>query len=75
MQAALLRLRQGLSHDLRVDPGNLDIHLQGGNALARPGDLKIHVAVVIFGAGNIAENGVLVSFHHQAHRHSGDRRL
>ena len=45
--------------------------------VARAGDLEVHVAVVIFGAGDVAEHGPLAGLlvHHEAHRHAGDRRL
>ena len=38
---------------------------------ARPGDLEIHVAVVIFGAGDVGQDGVILAFQHQTH---GDAR-
>ena len=41
----------------------------------RAGDLEVHVAVVIFGAGDVGEDGVLVAFLHQAHGNAGHRRL
>src|SRR5687768_12088646 len=36
-----------------VDTGDLDIHLQCRDALARTGNLEIHVAVMIFGTGDV----------------------
>ena len=36
----------------------------------RAGHLEVHVAVVIFGAGDVGEDGVLLAFDHQAHRDS-----
>ena len=68
-----LRLRQRLAHDLGCDAGHLDIHLQGGNSLARSGDFEIHVAVMIFGPGNVAQDRVLVAFLHQSHGHACHR--
>ena len=41
---------------------------------ARAGDFEVHVAVVIFGAGDVGEDGVLVAFLHQTHRDAADRR-
>ena len=41
--------------------------------VARTGDLEVHVAVVVFRACDIAEDGVIVALLHQAHRHARDR--
>ena len=75
VQAAGARLLQRFAHDLRRDAHHLDVHLQRGNAAARAGDLEVHVAVVIFRARDVGEDGVLVAFLHQAHRDAGDRGL
>ena len=75
MQAAALGLGERLAHDLRGDAHDLDVHLQRGDALARAGDLEVHVAVVVLGAGDVGEDGVLVAFLHEAHRDAGDRTL
>ena len=40
----------------------------------RAGDLEIHIAVVIFGARDVGEDGVLVAFLHQTHRHAAHMR-
>ncbi len=70
-------LGQRRAHDLRRDAGDLDVHLQRGDAFGRAGDLEVHVAVVIFGAGDVGEDrelaGLLVD--DQPHRHAGHRRL
>ena len=55
----------------RCDVGDLDVHLEAGDAGARAGDLEVHVAVVIFRTGDVGEDGVLVAFLHEAH---GDAR-
>ena len=52
--------------------GTLMSICSAGDAVARAGDLEVHVAVVIFGAGDVGEDGVLVAFLHQAHRDAGD---
>ena len=62
-------------------PRDLDVHLQRGDAGARAGDLEVHVAVVVFGAGDVGEDGVLVASpttrpmampaHGRLHRHAG----
>ena len=75
VQPSPLRLRQGFAHDLRRDAPDLDIHLQGGNAVLGAGDFEVHVAVVIFGARDIGQDGVVVVFLHQSHGHARNRRL
>ena len=75
MHPPALCLGQRLAHDLRCDAANLDIHLQGGDSFARSGDFEIHVAVVIFRARDVGQDGVLVAFLHQSHRDSGHRSL
>ena len=39
---------------------------------ARAGDFEIHVAVVVFGAGDVGEDGVVLAFQHQAHGNTAD---
>ena len=77
VQPAAARLLERLPHHLGGDAGDLDVHLQRGDAVGGAGDLEVHVAVVILGAGDVAEDGVLARLlvHHQAHRDAGDRRL
>src|SRR5690349_4338116 len=48
-------LYQGSMQDLFGDPLNLDIHLQGSNAVFGTRHLEIHVAQVIFITQNITE--------------------
>ena len=59
---------------------HLDIHLKRGDAVFRAGDFEIHIAVVIFGARDVGEDGVFVAFldqahgdaaHGRGHRHAG----
>ncbi len=45
-----------------ADVRDLDVHLQRGDALARAGNLEVHVAVVVFGTGDVGQDGVLVAF-------------
>ncbi len=70
-------LFERLGHHLGRDARHLDVHLQRGDALRGAGDLEVHVAVVILGAGDVGEDGVLAGLlvHDQAHRNAGDRRL
>ena len=76
VHAAPVRLFERLAHDLRRDAGHLDVHLQRGDALGGAGDLEVHVAVVILGAGNVRQDGVFAGLlvHDQPHRHAGHRR-
>ena len=71
----LLGLGESLAHDLRRDAHDLDVHLERGDAVARAGDLEVHVAVVVLGAGDVGEDGVLVALLHEAHRDAGDGTL
>ena len=59
----------------RVNAADLDVHLQAGDSLLGAGNLEIHVAVMIFGAGDIGQDGVLIAFLHQAHGDAGHRSL
>ena len=74
VEPARLGLLQRLSHDLARDALDLDVHLQRGDALRGAGDLEVHVAVVVFLAGDVGEDRELVVALDQAHRHAGDRR-
>ena len=75
VQPSTLRLRQRFAHDLSGDAADLDVHLQRGDAVSGPGDFEVHVTVVIFCAGDVGKDGVLVPFLHQSHRHTRHRRL
>ena len=69
-EPAAASLLHGLLQDLARQAADLDVHLQGGDALAGAGDLEVHIAVVIFGAGDVGKNGVVVAFLHQSHRYA-----
>ena len=75
VQTAVARLCQCHAHDFRRDSLNLDVHLQGGDAVTRPGDLEIHVTEMVFVAQDIGEHLEASAFEHQAHRHTRHRRL
>ena len=75
VQTAPARLFQRFLHQRRGDVRHLDIHLERRDAVFRSGNLEIHVAVMIFGARDVGQDGVLVAFLHQTHRHTGDRGL
>ena len=53
VQPAAARLVERLAHHLGGDAADLDVHLQRGDAVGRAGDLEVHVAVVILGAGDV----------------------
>ena len=74
-ETSMASLLEGFAHDLRRDAHDLDVHLQGGDAFARAGNLEVHVAVVVFRTGDVGQDGILFAFLHQAHRHTGDRSL
>ena len=57
MQAAVLGLTQGDLHDLLGDRGDLDVHLQGGDAVVGAGHLEVHVAQVIFVTQDVGQHG------------------
>src|SRR6185436_15076910 len=46
VQPSVTGLLERHLHDLARDAGDLDVHLQGGDAVAGAGDLEVHVAVV-----------------------------
>src|SRR5580698_535344 len=75
MQSAALRLSQSLPHNLSGNAADFDVHLQSGDAVFGPGDFKIHVAVVIFRAGDVGQDGVIVAFLHQPHSHASHGRF
>ena len=69
-QPAPARLLQSFLHEGRGHVGDLDVHLQRRNARARAGHFEIHIAVMILGAGDVGQDGVLIAFLHQAHGHA-----
>ncbi len=75
MQPALLGLAERDAHDLFIDAGDLDVHLQRGDALFRAGDLEIHVAEMILVAENVGEHGIALAFEDEAHGDAGGRPL
>ena len=71
--AAFLGLGEGDLHDLLGDAGDLDVHLQRGDALGRAGDLEVHVAEVILVAEDVADHREVLAFEDQAHGDARDR--
>ena len=70
-----LRLGEGLLHDLLGDAGDLDVHLQRGDAVGCAGDLEVHVAEVIFVAEDVGEHREAVLLEDQAHGDAAHRLL
>src|SRR6266849_8206313 len=72
LETSFLRLREGFAHHGDGDAKDLDVHLQRGNARASAGNFEVHVAVVVFGSGDVREDGIfLVVTDDEAH---GDAR-
>src|SRR5260370_11972261 len=60
LEAGLFRLGEGFAHHPDGDTQDLDVHLQRGDSRASAGDLEVHVAVVVFGSGDVREDGVFL---------------
>ncbi len=73
MLAATLCLLQSDLHDLFGDTGDLDVHLQRGDAVSRTCDLEVHVAEVVFVTEDVGENRETVAFEDEAHGDTGNR--
>src|SRR6476469_5220904 len=73
VQAGLAGLRQRVTEDVEGDARDLDVHLQGGDALVGAGDLEVHVAEVILDAGDVGEDDVVVALLDEAHGDARDR--
>src|SRR5438876_895509 len=61
--------------DLVGEAFDLDVHLQRGNAIARAGDLEVHVAQRVLDALDVGQHRELAFARDQAHRDAGDRGL
>ena len=75
IHAPILCLTQGDFHDFPGNAVDLDVHLQGIDAVLGAGHLEIHVTQVILVTQNIREYGKVIAFLDQAHGHAGYRRL
>src|SRR5262249_21107004 len=56
VQTAALGLFQRHAHDFFGDAVDLDVHLQGADAVRRAGHLEIHVAEVVFVTEDVGED-------------------
>ena len=70
-QARHACLLERLGHDLGGNALDLDVHLQGGDAITGAGDLEVHITEVVFHALDIGQDGVLIAFFDQAHGNAG----
>ena len=75
VQAAVLGLAERDLHDLFGDAGDLDVHLQRGDALFGAGHLEVHVAEMVLVAEDVGEHGVALVLQDQAHGDAGGRPL
>ena len=74
VRPAFLGLLKRFGHQRRRESGNLDIHLQSGDALLCSGNLEIHVAEVVLQSLDIAENNELLAVRYQSHGDPGNGR-
>src|SRR5581483_1327352 len=74
MLAAFLRLVERVAHDLARNAGDLNIHLQRCDALARARDFEIHIAEMVLIAENVRKNADLIAFFDEPHCDAGDGR-
>src|SRR5207248_6691984 len=74
-QARLAGLLEGLGHDLVGQAFDLDVHLQGGDALARPRHLEVHVPEGVLDALDVGEDRELALAGDKSHRDARDGRL
>src|SRR5690606_35496685 len=70
--ATVAGLAQRDLHDLLGDAGDLDVHLQAGDAIGGTGHLEVHVAKVIFITEDVGQDSELLAFEDQAHGNAGD---
>ena len=75
VHAPLARLVERDAHDLLGDAGDLDVHLQGGDALLGAGDLEVHVAQVVLVAQDVGEHGEVLALLDEAHGDARHRAL
>ena len=75
MGAAVLRLGEGGAHDLLGDAGDLDVHLERGDAVTGARDLEVHVAEMVLVAEDVADHREVLAFEDQAHGDPRNRAL
>ncbi len=77
VEPSVISLLQSPLQNGAVDTGNLNIHLDGGDALNRTGDLEVHIAQEVFQTLNIGQHGHIAAFRilDQAHGHTSNGSL
>src|SRR5690606_6444831 len=75
MEAGMERLVQGGLHDFLGDALDLDVHLQGGDALGGTRHLEVHVAEMVLVAEDVGQYGVAFRVLDKTHGDTGHRRL
>ena len=75
VHAPTFGLIQSNFHDFRGDRGNLDVHLQGRNALSRARYLEVHITEVIFVTQDVGKNSKPLPFLDQTHSDARTRPL
>ena len=75
IQAALAALFKGVGNDVIGQAVDLDVHLDGGDALAGAAHLEVHVAVEILHALDVQHGHPAVALGDQAAADAGHRRL
>ena len=68
-------LVEGHAHDLLGDAGDLDVHLQRGDALLGARHLEVHVAQMVLVAQDVGEHGEAVALLDEPHGDAGNRTL
>ncbi len=62
-------------HDLLLQAGDLDVHLNGCDALRCTAHLEVHVAEMVLVTEDVGQDGVLLAFHDEPHRDACHRGL
>ncbi len=73
VQATLPGLLERLGEKILGQAIALDVHLQGGEALAGARDLEVHVTAVVFRAEDVGQDLVFLALHDEAHRDASHR--
>ena len=73
VQTPMTRLIERNAHDLRGHTLDLDIHLQGRDAVLRAGHLEVHIAQVILVTEDVRQHLEAPAFEHEAHRNPCNR--
>src|SRR5512139_11822 len=61
VEPALPGLPEGGEHDLAADAADLDVHLDGGDAVLRPRNLEVHVPQMVLVAEDVGEDRDVVA--------------